>query len=132
MGLVAPPATGITVANGFSMNTPVLLAAGPNTIDAAIGDLNNDGRPDVVAANAQSSGGSSISVILGAGDGSFNGPINTPMPASPAQVVLGDLNGDGKLDAAVASYCGLGISVLLCLRLTFRLAVVPPLWPWPI
>ena len=71
----------------------------------AVGDVNGDGRPDLVI-NSFGDNDSSVSqlgVLLGNGDGTFQAPIlNTPRrDLGDGDVVLGDFNGDGLLDAAV-------------------------------
>ena len=68
------------------------VASGPTAI--AIGDLNGDGRPDLVVSD-----GSGVSVLLGRADGSFAPHVDysTGQFASVG-LALGDLNGDGKLD----------------------------------
>src|SRR5204863_10159536 len=76
-----------------------------------------DGKPDLVVTNIVANPVSSnVSVLLGNGDGSFRAAMNfavgaIPAPLTPVSVVVGDFNGDGKLDLAVAT--GAGISVLL-------------------
>src|SRR5262249_60081786 len=57
--------------------------------------------------------GGSVDVLLGKGDGTFTARHSYPAAVGPAAVALGDFNGDGKLDLAVANTGGNNISVLL-------------------
>ena len=77
----------------------------------AVGDLNGDGKLDlVVMDHSGQTTGSPVNVVLGNGDGTFQSPqtyavgdqIQSSTPTFvPQGVVLADLDGDGKLDVAV-------------------------------
>ena len=54
-----------------------------------------------------------VSVLLGNGDGTFGAATNFAAGRRPASVAIGDLNGDGKLDLAVANSDSNNVSVLL-------------------
>jgi len=66
----------------------------------AVGDFNNDGNLDIVVAN-DNLNPSTVSVYLGNGDGTFKAPIDSSTTSYNEFVVVGDFNGDGKLDIAV-------------------------------
>src|SRR5207245_290577 len=72
--------------------------AGDSPEPLAIGDLNGDGRPDLVTGSFPHS----VSVLLGNGDGTFGARTDYDAVYSPISVAIGDLNGDGHLDLAVA------------------------------
>ena len=79
--------------------SPVTLRAGEPTL----GDLDNDGDLDLLTPIGDN--GSRVSLQLNNGAGTFSsGPdLATGLPYNPARLVLGDLDADGDLDAAVQS-----------------------------
>jgi hypothetical protein len=94
--------------------TKVDFAAGTNPVSVAIGDLNGDGKPDLATANQSSN---DVSVLLnttvaGAAAPSCATHADFAAGTTPASVAVGDLNGDGKPDLAVANQ-GSDVSVLL-------------------
>lgn len=93
----------------IALSSPINLTVSSNPSSIAVGDLNRDGKPDVVAA---SSGGNSIHIMVNKGDGAFASPIVIAVGSSPSAVVAADLTGDGILDIAVANNAGKSITLL--------------------
>ncbi|HYH69206.1 MAG TPA: FG-GAP-like repeat-containing protein, partial [Urbifossiella sp.] len=91
------------------------FATGTRPITLAHGDLNGDGRPDLVAANAL---GDSVSVLLnvtapGATTASYAPHATFAVGDFPISVVIGDVNGDGRPDIVTADVGTDTVSVLL-------------------
>ncbi|MES2775915.1 MAG: FG-GAP-like repeat-containing protein [Bacteroidota bacterium] len=79
------------------------FATGDQPQSIAMGDLDGDGKPDLAIANLQAG---TVSILRNTGTTgavSFATKIDFPVGANPSSVALGDFNGDGKLDFAVAN-----------------------------
>ena len=84
---------------------------GTNPLEMSVGDINGDGRADVVVANANSN---DLSVLLSNGDGTFQPERRVPgVGLRPRGIGIGDFNGDGKVDLAVANENSLNVRILL-------------------
>src|SRR5262249_50005019 len=74
--------------------------------DLAVANYGSFDPSSATAAN------SSISVLMGNGDGTFQTAVPYGAELNPQVVVVSDFNGDGKLDLAVANLLSGNISVL--------------------
>jgi hypothetical protein len=80
----------------------------------AVADFNGDGVLDLAVANRGTPpDGGSVSVLLGLGDGTFGAERRFGVGGVAVSVAVGDFNGDGLLDLAVANYASNTVSVLL-------------------
>jgi hypothetical protein len=75
-----------------------------------LGDVNGDGRLDILTANA---GTNTVGVLLNSGNGTFGAPAAFSTATHPTSIDMGDLNGDGKLDLVTANYTTNNVSVLM-------------------
>jgi uncharacterized repeat protein (TIGR02543 family) len=75
---------------------------------AALGDLNGDGLPDLVAARGGTdvppNADDSVFVMLARSSGGFNVPTTVKTGTNTVQLALADVNGDGKLDLIAVNY----------------------------
>ena len=103
------PANSVAVYLGNGDGTfkpPVYYAAGPCPYEVVVGRVrDNSGPQDLVIVDYDA-----VSVLLGNGDGTFQAPVTVAsFPNNSATAAaIGDFNGDGKPDLAIAVYGGSG------------------------
>ena len=93
-----------------SFQSAVNYSTGTNPRSVTTGDFNADGKLDLAVANYSSS---TVSILLGNGNGTFQSAANYSTGNGPFSVTTGDFNADGKLDLATANYTSSTVSILL-------------------
>lgn len=104
---------GSLTTNSFAPKADFTVGAFP--LGIAVRDLDGDGRPEIVTANYTAA---TVSVLRNTGSAgiidsnSFAPAIDYPVGDGAANLVCGDLDGDGKPDIAVDNYNATFLSVL--------------------
>jgi hypothetical protein len=111
----------ILLGNGDgTFQNQVNFETGGGSSGLAVGDFNRDGIPDLAVANPCGRHSeclapyapTTVSVLLGNGDGTFQPQVEYETGADTLAVAVGDFNGDGHLDLAVANYFDFTVGVL--------------------
>src|SRR5690349_8879106 len=116
----------LATATHFTNDVTVFLGSGQGSLGAVTassffptgtgprwivgGDFNNDGQLDLATANAEAS---TVSVLLGNGDGTFRPHLDFVTGANPQGIAVGDFNRDGILDLVTANTRGSSITIAL-------------------
>ena len=99
---------------GISFAANVEFSTGAQPFSLAIGDIDGDGQPDLVTANVASNNVSVLRNTCGPGTVSFAAKVGIPVEKKqPYSIAIGDLDGDGSPDLAVAK---IGINTVSVMR----------------
>ena len=99
----------VLLSNGDgTFQPPVDYPAGDNPHSIALGDFTGRGVPDIVVANegfflnGQFQPGTTVTVLLNNGDGTFGAPQTFDTGVIPEDVAVGDFTGDGRISIVTA------------------------------
>jgi len=97
--------------SSFSARTDFSVNPGPYTV--SMGDINNDGKPDLITPNISSN---SFSVLMnttapGASTPTFSTRTDFACGGGPAWAAIKDLNGDGSLDVCIVNHNTANVSI---------------------
>jgi len=88
-------------------NIPEIVALkGSGPVGLAAVDLRGSAKLDLVVAEANTS---TVGVLLGNGDGTFQPEVDYPLPTKPESIITGDFNNGGKPDVVVGNIGTVGI-----------------------
>src|SRR5271155_1723627 len=84
--------------------------AGTTPTSFVIADFNDDGIPDLLVT---ASGDDAAALMLGAGGGFFNAPIEVPVGTTPDSIATADFNGAGLPDVVMTNFGSNTASIIL-------------------
>ena len=85
------------------------------TLSVKVGDIDGDGKPELIVANLENK---SVSVFRNTSTPgiidafSFANKVDFPSTSNASSVAIGDLDGDGKTDLAITNYGAYNVSIL--------------------
>ncbi|MGH8127831.1 MAG: FG-GAP-like repeat-containing protein [Gammaproteobacteria bacterium] len=89
---------------GGGYAAPVFYPTASDPWTIAVGDLNGDGKPDIVTGNEGSSSSDQVSVLIGNGDGTFKTHVDYTAGTSQADsITVGDATGNGTADVVLGT-----------------------------
>jgi len=101
------------VINSSSFATSIDIIANTTATALTVGDMDSDGKPDIILLSATGNNISLLRNISSAGNIAFGANVDFATGTSPSQLAIGDLDGDGKPDVVVTNVTDGTISVYL-------------------
>jgi len=98
--------------DGTFQNAVNYAAGGGNPMNLEVGYFNADAAPDLAVVN-RNGGSGFVSILLGNGDGTFQGAVTYPIGSFPWEMAVDDLNADSYADVAAVNTTDDSVSVLL-------------------
>ena len=112
LSLLTPLPLGAQTRTPSPRFTTVAISAGGDPDAVAVADVNEDGAPDIIAANPNAG---TVTVLLGDGKGHFHPAPGSPFAAGhlPSDIGIGDFNGDGHPDLLIPNHQTPNVTLLL-------------------
>src|SRR5437773_11798326 len=100
-----------------SRSIPLPYGVGGQPYGVTVADFNGDGKLDLAIAcpdpEIPPGASTTVSILLGNGDGTFQTHVDYSAGNSPLAVVAGNFNGDGNPDLAVTNVGDNTVSIIL-------------------
>ena len=97
----------------FNVAPTISTGVGPETV--AVGDFNGDGKPDLAITTSPSGSQhpGTVTILRGIGDATFKTLFIATVGTDPRGIAVGDFNGDGNMDIAIANFGSSNVTLLL-------------------
>ncbi len=119
-GSLLPNSTVLVSGRGITASSPVsgtaTFGVGQFPTGVTVGDFNGDGKPDAAVANYGPTGGDSVSVLLGNGNGTFQPGIKVNLGAgtNPFAIATGKFTaGSNNLSIVTGNWTSKSLSVIV-------------------
>jgi type II secretory pathway component GspD/PulD (secretin) len=100
-----------------TFNNPISYPTGQAPVYVAVADVNGDNVLDLAVANngaaTATNSGDSVSILLGAGNGTFGATTSFPAGNGPTSIAIADFTVDGFPDLAVTAQTDNAVALLL-------------------
>lgn len=100
-----------STSGSLSFDSPVTLTTGTLPVAPAVGDIDGDGKPDVICAAFTSTNLGVFRNISDSGGLAFAARVDFAAGAQAGDAAVGDIDGDGKLDVVLRNTSDNDISV---------------------
>lgn len=110
-----------SIPGNISLDAPITITTNTNPGYIFIADVNNDYKPDVIVGNMNNGNAGSVSIfknISTVGSILLDAKIDFPTANQPAEIAIGDLDGDDKPDMAIANSASATSSISIFKNLT--------------
>jgi hypothetical protein len=107
LDVVIADGSSVAIYFGYGNGTvqgPRLFYTGDQENLVTLGDFNGDGNLDVASVGSGYGSGPLLTVQLGTGKGTFLSPLPSVNAIGSKAILVGDFNGDKKLDIAILNY----------------------------
>lgn len=129
----------LSTSGNLDFDSSQSFATGAGCRKLATGDIDGDGKTDIVVANTSAS---TVSVLRNTSSGgaiTFSPKVDFATTSDPEGVAVGDLDGDGKPEIAVAGYQAAGLlsvlkntSVAGNISFNSKIDYITGTWPWDV
>jgi hypothetical protein len=101
-----------SIAGSIQFDPQVQVNVEAGRLNAALGDIDGDGKVDIITANYNKNSVSVLKNISGPANIRFESPVSYATGAMPGALAVGDIDGDARPDIVTANYSDSNVSII--------------------